>query len=86
MTITCKGRPQGSTKNPILGDVVGAFKSITTNQYIKGVRELGWQPFEKRFWERDYHERIIRNDTELELKRNYILENPVRSQVKAGLV
>lgn len=74
------------TKNPILGDVVGAFKSITTNQYIKGVRELDWKPFEKRFWERDYHERIIRNDTELEQKRNYILENPVRSKIKAGLV
>jgi putative transposase len=73
------------TKNPILGDVVGAFKSITTNQYIKGVRELGWQPFEKRLWERDYFEHIIRNDTELELKRNYILENPLRAQVKAGL-
>jgi putative transposase len=74
------------TKNPILGDVVGAFKSITTNRYIKGVRELGWESFEKRLWERDYNERILRNDIELEQKRNYILENPIRSQVKAGLV
>ena len=74
------------TGNSILGDTVGAFKSITTHRYIKGVRELGWQPFEKRFWERNYFEHIIRNDTELEQKRNYILENPVRSQIKAGLV
>ncbi len=74
------------TKNPILGDVVGAFKSITTNRYIKGVRELGWDSFEKRLWERDYFEHIIRNDSELEQKRNYILENPGRSQVKLGLV
>jgi putative transposase len=74
------------TKNLILGDVVGAFKSITTNHYIKGVRELGWQAFEKRFWERDYFEHIIRNDSELEQKRKYILENPVRSKIKVGLV
>jgi hypothetical protein len=74
------------TKNPILGDMVGALKSITTNQYIKGVRELGWESFEKRLWERNYYERVIRNDTELEQKQQYILENPVRWQVKAGLV
>jgi putative transposase len=74
------------TKNPILGDVVGAFKSITTNHYIKGVRELGWASFQKRLWERDYNERVLRNDTELEQKRKYILENPVRSQIKAGLL
>jgi putative transposase len=74
------------TKNLILGDVVGAFKSITTNHYIKGVRELGWASFEKRLWERDYNERILRNDTELEQKRKYILENPIRWQVVKGLL
>jgi putative transposase len=77
--------PKGTESNSI-GRIVQTFKSITTNTIIKGVRELGWIPFEKRFWERDYFERIIRNDTELEQKRNYTLENPVRSQMKAGLV
>jgi putative transposase len=61
-----------------LGDVVGAFKSITTHRYIQGVRELGWSPFEKRFWQRDYWERVIRDDRELEETRSYILENPAR--------
>ncbi len=69
-----------------VGRIVQAFKSITTNIIIKGVRESGWTPFEKRFWEINYYERIIRNDSELEQKRDYILENPVRSQVKAGLI
>jgi putative transposase len=62
----------------VLGDVVGAFKSITTHRYIQGVRELGWSPFEKRFWQRDYWERVIRDDRELEETRSYILENPAR--------
>jgi putative transposase len=77
--------PKGTEPNSI-GRIVQTFKSITTNTIIKGVRESGWTPFEKRFWEINYFERIIRNDTELEQKRNYILENPVRSQVKLGLV
>ncbi len=66
------------TKNVALGEIVGAFKSLTTNAYIRGVRELGWQPFEKRLWERNYWERIIQDDSELEKTRNYILENPLR--------
>ncbi len=77
--------PAGTAPHSI-GRIVQTFKSITTNTIIKGVRELGWTPFEKRFWELNYYERIIRNDIELEQKRNYILENPVRSQVKLGLV
>jgi putative transposase len=77
--------PKGTEPNSI-GRIVQTFKSITTNIIIKCVRDLGWTPFEKRFWELNYFERIIRNDTELEQKRNYILENPVRSQVKNGLV
>ena len=33
---------------PTLGDVVGAFKSVTTVEYCRGVRGLGWQRFDKR--------------------------------------
>jgi putative transposase len=78
-------RPTGTESNSV-GRIVQTFKSITTNTIIKGVREMGWTPFEKRFWELNYYERILRNDSELEQKRQYILENPVRSQVKAGLL
>ena len=74
------------SRNPFLGDVVGGFKSITTNRYIKGVRELGWDSFEKRFWERDYYDHVVRGDAELLQIRKYILENPIRWQEKSGLV
>jgi putative transposase len=67
------------TESPVLGDVVGAFKSITTHRYIRGVHEQSWLPFEKRLWQRNYWDRIIRDDRELEETRSYILENPVRS-------
>lgn len=67
------------TGNPILGNVIGAFKSIATNRYIRGVHEQSWSAFEKRLWQRNYWDRVIRDDRELEETRKYILENPVRS-------
>ncbi len=46
-----------------VGDMMGAFKSITTVEYIEGVKNSGWQPFNGKLWQRDYHEHIIRNET-----------------------
>ena len=62
---------------PALGDVVGAFKSVTTVEYVRGVRGLGWQRFDKRLWQRNYFERVIRNEHELGLVREYIANNIV---------
>lgn len=59
-----------------LGDVVGAFKSIATAEYIRGVKQNGWAPFPGRLWQKNYYERIIRDDDELERIREYIHENP----------
>ncbi len=64
--------------SPALGDVVGAYKSLTTLDYGKGVRETDWPPFHKRLWQRDYYERIIRNESETALAREYIANNPMK--------
>ncbi len=69
-----------------LFDVVGAFKSLTTNAYIRGVCELGWLPFEKRFWERSFYDSVIRDVVHLEKIRAYILGNPVRWFEARGLL
>jgi REP element-mobilizing transposase RayT len=69
--------PKG-TRADSVGRIVQLFKTFTTQEYIKGVRRLGWQPFEKHLWQRDYWERVIRDDRELEETRSYILENPAR--------
>ena len=52
------------------------FKTTTTNAYIRGVRQDGWQPFPGRLWQRDYYERVIRNERELNAIREYIVRNP----------
>ena len=59
-----------------LGSIIQAYKSITTNKYIHGVRNKDWLPFSKRLWQRNYYEHIIRNDQDLELIREYIMTNP----------
>ena len=61
---------------PTLGDVVRVFKSVTTVEYGKGVRGMGWVRFEKRLWQRNYYERVIRNGSELRAVREYIVNNP----------
>jgi REP element-mobilizing transposase RayT len=63
---------------PTVGDVVGAFKSLTTVSYIYSVKHSGWPPFRGRLWQRNYHEHIIRNEESLNLVRQYILDNPAR--------
>ncbi len=61
-----------------LGDVVGAFKSVTTLHYADGVRTQGWPPFHRRLWQRNYHEHIIRSEGALSRIRAYIHDNPAR--------
>ncbi len=51
---------------------------MTTNEYIRGVKNLGWRPFTNRLWQRNYWEHIIRDETDLSRIRKYIQENPHR--------
>jgi len=59
-----------------LGDIVGAFKSITTDQYILGVKTNDWPPFVGKLWQRNYYEHIVRDDDALNRIRQYIIDNP----------
>lgn len=61
-----------------LSQVIGALKSLTTNEYIKGVNDKRWPPYEKRFWQRNYHEHVIRCAKDYERIVEYIAQNPTR--------
>lgn len=71
------GVPLVGTLNHV-GEMVGAFKSLTTVEYIRGVNENHWPCFPRRLWQRNYWERIIRNDQELQDTREYICNNPAQ--------
>ncbi len=58
-------------------DIIHRFKTLTTKQYIDGVKKHGWTPFPGKFWQRNYYEHIIRNDKSLHRIREYIKNNPL---------
>lgn len=64
------------TNHPSLSEVVQWFKTMTTNEIIRGIKANNWQPFQGRFWQRNYYEHIIRDDKDLNSIREYILNNP----------
>lgn len=68
------GQPQGIA--PTVGDIVGAFKSLTTNEYIRRVKMGEFPRFEKAMWQRNYWDRVIRNEREMRNVREYIAGNP----------
>ncbi len=65
----------GTAQNaPILGDVVGAYKSLVTNAWLRHIKDKNVE-YPGRFWQDNYFERFIREKGELELTREYIRNN-----------
>ena len=61
-----------SNRKP-LGRLVGAFKTVMTKQFNLAHGTKG-----RPIWQRNYYERIIRDENELARIRKYILDNPAR--------
>ncbi len=61
------------TKSGSLSAIVQNYKSIITRK-INRMRGL----IGKTVWQRNFHERVIRNQRELEAKRDYIANNPMQ--------
>ena len=56
--------------------VVQWFKTMTTNEYIRGVKTMGWPPYNKNLWQRNYYEHIIRTPQSRQRITDYIMNNP----------
>ena len=65
-----------SFDRPYLGQMIGWFKTMTTNEYIRGVRAGWFKSFYKRLWLRNYYEHIIRDMDEHVRIWEYIENNP----------
>jgi putative transposase len=63
--------PNGPTSGSI-GAIIGQFKSVVTKQ----INVLRQSPG-ARVWQRNYYERIVRDDDELNKVRDYIENNPL---------
>jgi REP element-mobilizing transposase RayT len=71
------GHPRGTLPGSV-GRIVQVFKSLTTHEYIRGIRGNGWPPFNGRLWQRNYYEHIIRSEEEMNRVREYIMGNPLK--------
>lgn len=65
---------------PTVNSIVQWFKTMTTNGYIRGVKNYGWPRFHKKLWQRNYYEHIIRNETSYLQVSEYIQTNPLKWQ------
>jgi REP element-mobilizing transposase RayT len=57
-------------------NVVQWFKTMSTNEYIRGVKTMGWKRFDGKLWHINYWEHIIRDQNSFDYISSYILENP----------
>ena len=66
-----RAAPTQTPKRKPLGQLVGAFKTVSTKR-INEIRGTLGVPA----WQRNYYERVIRNEQELNRVRQYIIDNP----------
>jgi len=59
-----------------LPTIIQWFKTMTTNEYMRGVKTQGWTPFRGQLWQRNYYEHVVRDEESLNRIRQYILDNP----------
>lgn len=71
IVLICKRAEQSPA--PTIGDVVCAFKSITT----KRVNNIYNTPGQK-IWQRSFYDHIIRDEADYMVRRNYMEDNPYR--------
>ena len=54
------------------------FKTMSTNEYIRGVKNNNWIPFDGKLWQRNYWEHIIRDEKSYQTISEYIINNPAK--------
>lgn len=64
----------GASPAPTISDIVGAYKSLVANGCLE-IYKLKNETMGK-FWQRNYHEHIIRNEQSYQTISNYIIYNP----------
>jgi putative transposase len=69
---------KGGHAGPPLQKIVQWFKTMTTNEYIHGVKEHGWPSFKGNLWQRSFYDHVIRDEASLNRIREYIANNPLR--------
>ena len=62
--------------SPTIARMIQWFKTMSINEYMRGVKQYGWPRFPKRLWQRNYFEHIIRDEEAYFEIVDYIRTNP----------
>ena len=68
------GTGAGASPAPTIGDIIGAYKSLVSNQILE-IFKSNNQTMGK-LWQRNYHDHIIRDEQAYQKISNYIIHNP----------
>ncbi len=74
LIITIKERHTGRS----LPDMMRFFKTMTTNDYIRGVKAGLLPVFDKKLWQKSYYDHVIRNQQDYNEIWEYIENNPLK--------
>jgi len=74
LIITIKERHIGRS----LPDVMRFFKTMTTNDYIRGVKDGTLTPFDGKLWQKSYYDHVIRNQQDYNEVWEYIENNQIK--------
>lgn len=82
LLISVNNKATGDHTGSPLPDIIDWFKTMTTNEYIRGVKSGIYPPFDKHIWQRNYFEHVIRCKQDYEETWQYIDENPLKHFLK----
>lgn len=74
---TNKRIKQGEHTGSPLQKIIQWFKTMTTNEYIQGVKSGICPPFKNHLWQRSFYDHVIRDEQSLHDVREYIQHNPL---------
>lgn len=78
LLLTLNANDAARATDASLSDGIHWLKTMTTNAYIRGVKERGWPPLDRKVWHTSFYDRIVRDDGEFDAIRRYIEQNPAR--------
>ncbi len=80
LLVTIKRQHPGGS----LPDALRFFKTMTTNEYIRSVKQGTLPPFEKKLWQKSYYDHVIRNQQDYNEVWEYIENNPLKWKLVHG--
>lgn len=78
------GEPIKLVRKTTLADIVSGYKSMTTVGWIR-MEKSNNEPYTKHLWQERFYDHVMRNERDLRRIREYIMNNPLKSQLHMGI-